>query len=617
MHPLYNYAYDDDFAYAKSVQMLYETGEFHLTEWTAPTLVAQVWWGVIFTKFFGFSFVSLHFSVAVLLFISLVAFYRLLCEFKVEEFTAMIFTLFLLAFPWVTLYTFTFMTDVPFMSFTILSLYFYSLAIWRKWNHYLMIGGFMSSLAFLVRQSGLLLPISIVVAVTITNLIKGGVSKRQIFTNIILVVFFPILTLGGYILWLSSTGQTYSQWMVSGAVKHQLQILLFGLFSWAEMQKTSLAYADLLHKLGFYLVNVTPFLLIGLVMFRIPFKIGRQISVSGRILLVSLFVFVILLGVVVLPPHSAVKLPQISNIYFPDKIFFALSTFFPDQMSAFKIVWDRLVFVSLLVFSVVLVASGKVVFDKFLLWQPRIRHWKLLCLILFIGITFLFYQQIAVMSLHSTVIAAVGLSWLIYLLISSLLMSPVILTGIRLKKGASNYTINFAVVLNLILLLFATVLLPTRWAEYSITYIPFFIIIMAWFSRIISLDKGRAVVIIFVLVLYSLVNTKTTHFINGNIWQTGEQLVAEGVNPALVGTGQFAWYPWWKYEQLFREKPYQIKNQPFDPNQSFTFWGFPSRAELKYRIIFSNTHCSNKVLAEKEVTSIPVSGFICTEEINK
>ena len=55
INPLGDFPINDDWAYARSVLLLVEGGEFRLLDWGAMTLISQVAWGAIWVKLFGFS----------------------------------------------------------------------------------------------------------------------------------------------------------------------------------------------------------------------------------------------------------------------------------------------------------------------------------------------------------------------------------------------------------------------------------------------------------------------------------------------------------------------------------------------------------------------------------
>src|SRR5438874_1453391 len=98
MQPLFNKAYNDDFAYAQSVKHLVFDHTLKVSDWAAVSLIAQIFWGALFSSLFGFSFITLQLSVIVLFYLAVVSFYAILRELELDSFTSVIFSLALLSF---------------------------------------------------------------------------------------------------------------------------------------------------------------------------------------------------------------------------------------------------------------------------------------------------------------------------------------------------------------------------------------------------------------------------------------------------------------------------------------------------------------------------------------
>ena len=56
VNPIGEFPQNDDWAYAKTVKQLHETGQYELSDWAAPNSLTNVIWGYFFTFVFGFSF---------------------------------------------------------------------------------------------------------------------------------------------------------------------------------------------------------------------------------------------------------------------------------------------------------------------------------------------------------------------------------------------------------------------------------------------------------------------------------------------------------------------------------------------------------------------------------
>lgn len=158
INPLRDMAKDDDWAYALTVRHLLETGRYQLHGWVTANPPAQIYLGALFSRLFGFSFVSLRLSTLTLLGAGLIAFYHLLRDYGSDDAEAALFTMILLASPLVMLLGFSFMTDVPFMAWVTMALWLYARAIDRRDARVMFIASLCASCAILTRQFGIAIP---------------------------------------------------------------------------------------------------------------------------------------------------------------------------------------------------------------------------------------------------------------------------------------------------------------------------------------------------------------------------------------------------------------------------------------------------------------------------
>lgn len=124
VQPFGNFPLNDDWAYSKSVKLLYETGHFTIGEWGAMSLFTHIAWGFLFTKVFGYSFLALRISTLVSGLIGLWFLYRLVLKMKGTPLVALLVCLVLFFNPIFFNLTFTYMTDVNFNTLLIMCLYF-------------------------------------------------------------------------------------------------------------------------------------------------------------------------------------------------------------------------------------------------------------------------------------------------------------------------------------------------------------------------------------------------------------------------------------------------------------------------------------------------------------
>lgn len=147
---------DDDWAYALMVRHLLNTGQYRLHDWATANMPFQVYWGALFARLGGpFHFhSSLRLSTLVLWAVALVAFYLLCHEHALDHNQAGLLTLGLFSSPLALEMSFSFMSDIPYLSCLIIALYLYTRA-WRLERYDLMFAASLAgSAAILTRQFG-------------------------------------------------------------------------------------------------------------------------------------------------------------------------------------------------------------------------------------------------------------------------------------------------------------------------------------------------------------------------------------------------------------------------------------------------------------------------------
>ena len=161
INPNGDFPLNDDWSYGQAVKNLVGKGEYCLSNWTAMPLFTQVLWGALFSIPFGFSFLALRVSTLVISLIGLV-FLTLLFQ-RAGEKRGRFLLLGLLTLLFNPIYlglSCTFMTDVHFIAFSIISLYLLATGVKKKSNALLITGMAFTVLATLIRQIGLLIPLA-------------------------------------------------------------------------------------------------------------------------------------------------------------------------------------------------------------------------------------------------------------------------------------------------------------------------------------------------------------------------------------------------------------------------------------------------------------------------
>jgi 4-amino-4-deoxy-L-arabinose transferase-like glycosyltransferase len=166
---------NDDWSYTKTALDLAQTGHLIYNGWAAATLGAQAYWGALFIKLFGFSFLAVRLSTAPLAAGCAVLLYALHRRANLPPGLAIFGALTIVLSPAFILNAVTFMTDIPSLFFLLASVYGYVRvaevldgvgdsagvpAAWRKpflgWLALALVAGMLGGT---VRQTGWIMPV--------------------------------------------------------------------------------------------------------------------------------------------------------------------------------------------------------------------------------------------------------------------------------------------------------------------------------------------------------------------------------------------------------------------------------------------------------------------------
>jgi hypothetical protein len=155
VNPFREMPYDDDWAFSETVKHFLDTGQYRLNEWLAPNMPFQTMWGALFCLPFGYSFGALRISTIVMSVIGLVAFRALALEHGLSRSAANLLTLCLASSPLVFKLSLTYLSDVPFLAMTIVSVLLYTRALrnerWLEW----LAASVAASATIFIRQFGI------------------------------------------------------------------------------------------------------------------------------------------------------------------------------------------------------------------------------------------------------------------------------------------------------------------------------------------------------------------------------------------------------------------------------------------------------------------------------
>jgi 4-amino-4-deoxy-L-arabinose transferase-like glycosyltransferase len=180
VNPLGDFPLNDDWASARTVKHLLETGNYVPSPWMAMSLVTNILWGALFCLPAGFSFIALRLSTLTIALIGLMGVYWLGKELKLPRSFRITAALTLGFNPMYYTLSSTFMTDVPFTALLTLSALFFVRCLKDNSNRDLYAGISFALAATFSRQLGIAVPL----AFAIVYFFRFGFSYRHVLRGL-------------------------------------------------------------------------------------------------------------------------------------------------------------------------------------------------------------------------------------------------------------------------------------------------------------------------------------------------------------------------------------------------------------------------------------------------
>ena len=193
----------DDWAYARSAQILLDEARLTIFPVVAATAVFQVVWGALFGLIFEPTLGIFRLSTVVITALGGLALYGLCRDLGVARGRGALGVATFLFNPLVFVLAFTFMTDAHFMALLVIATWLYAKALESELEEVdgrlLAAGSGVAALAFLTRQQGIV----IAPAVLLFLLLSRRLRRDRASLLIVIQLFaLPLLAVGGYYLWL-------------------------------------------------------------------------------------------------------------------------------------------------------------------------------------------------------------------------------------------------------------------------------------------------------------------------------------------------------------------------------------------------------------------------------
>jgi len=154
LHPLTDAPVVDSWLYGSAVRRFLRTGEIRFAGFTQAMPIAQVVYGVAWSHAFGANSVSLEISVVTLAVLCGVMFHALAIECGASRWQAMAATGLLICNPCFTFLSFSFMTEIPFLTMLVAAHLAFARAGGRREDLWLWIAAAMAVIAFMIRPFG-------------------------------------------------------------------------------------------------------------------------------------------------------------------------------------------------------------------------------------------------------------------------------------------------------------------------------------------------------------------------------------------------------------------------------------------------------------------------------
>ena len=202
INPTGNFPINDDWIFYRQVEA-FSSGQFRINSLIDPSFISQGIVALFWSRIFGLSFYSLR--LLSILFTLVFAFftYRNLEMLKIKEHLARVIILLLLFNPIIFNSSMTFMTEIYFLAFVSISIFFF-LKYFQKYSRFsLVIASIFSGFALLTRQTGIVLFVSFILVLFLNSIqnkkykfLSLGINVVAFLTFLLIYFTWPTAELG-------------------------------------------------------------------------------------------------------------------------------------------------------------------------------------------------------------------------------------------------------------------------------------------------------------------------------------------------------------------------------------------------------------------------------------
>lgn len=194
----------DDWAYTRSVEILYHERRLEIFPVVAATAVFQVAWATLFAILIEPSFGVVRLSTLVMTALGGWALYGILRRLGVSRNRGALGAAAYVFNPLTFALSYSFMTDPHFTALLLIAIYFYlgDVEADSRWGWSTLAGSAAASAAFLTRQQGALIPFAVAMFLLFSHRLT---FDRRGLARLLRVAALPAATTIGYYLWLQTT----------------------------------------------------------------------------------------------------------------------------------------------------------------------------------------------------------------------------------------------------------------------------------------------------------------------------------------------------------------------------------------------------------------------------
>ncbi len=526
MLPLRNQTYQDDWAYALSVKNFLNTGVLRVSDWSSASLIFPIYWGSLFSRIFGANLISLHISTISIFFIGLLSFYLLLRKLGLDQTRSTFFSIILLSFPWVFDFSYTFLTDIPFVSLSIVTILLYTLALQKNKKIFFVLGSIFAGFSYLTRQIGIAFPISIFLVLAISDLSQ---KKINIMRYLLSLVPFALMA-GAYSFWLKSDNNlTTTQYQLSKYFLNGVLPYLWP-FDVKKVGGTYGYYLSFVQRIVLYFHLIIGFLLPSLFVFKINLKSIKNVLIKYKIsiLIISVFYLIFLALEIFLHYSRRSYILEVPTLVTRYSIVSILD---------FQKIWKFIVGISVVIWIPIVA----IIFHKIIksIFKPiEKKRFKLFIILSILGILFLGYYEFllfqdlfrntiprqiyvdpfatATFYLNSintpTGINIIQNNLVIQLVIATAIFTiTVLVTSFKIKLNIKKPELAFILLSFLGIFSILVFYMYFYWHQYIISIVAFFIIALAIISKKWEFNKFRMFAVCTILLLFSVSLTKNRY----------------------------------------------------------------------------------------------------------